>query len=278
MSGLVCGQKLNPKVTLYFLCVCVPLHNWKCPNFGPWNWLAHPGLPKVPNILSSPPKCLSLFPLVASLHEVKQIITRLHQHVTWCSWTHCKYIMSKTAERTRYPVWRRCVSRILKTETHGGWANVATRNVVLGYPAVFGWRITVSKKVASTKLSPSRGQNSQRFTRKRSERSGSHRLTHIASDLDRSRSPNRRHSASLDLKKQHADFSHRRPTPQDFRRFFGFGHFPVISNPANWVFAGHGGGGVGNVPGRRRVKPLHPPMWACEIGTICPFGVFSPVL
>ena len=34
---------------------------------------------------------------------------------------------------------------------------------------------------------------------------------------NRSESPNRRHFASLDLQK-HADFSHRRPTSQDFRR------------------------------------------------------------
>ena len=44
-------------------------------------------------------------------------------------------------------------------------------------------------------------------------------------------SPNRRHFASLDLKK-HADFSHRRPTSQDFRRSF-FWHFCVISYQAN---------------------------------------------
>ena len=48
---------------------------------------------------------------------------------------------------------------------------------------------------------------------------------------NRSGSPNRRHFASLDLKK-HPDFSHRRPTSQDFRRFF-FWHFPVISDQAN---------------------------------------------
>ena len=48
---------------------------------------------------------------------------------------------------------------------------------------------------------------------------------------NRSGSPNRRHFASLDLKK-HPDFSHRRPTSQDFRRLF-FWHFPVISDQAN---------------------------------------------
>ena len=37
--------------------------------------------------------------------------------------------------------------------------------------------------------------------------------------LNRSESPNRRHFASLDLEK-HPDFSHRRPTSQDFRRIF----------------------------------------------------------
>ena len=40
---------------------------------------------------------------------------------------------------------------------------------------------------------------------------------------NRSGSPNRRHFASLDLKK-HPDFSHCRPTSQDFRRRF-FCHF-----------------------------------------------------
>ena len=48
---------------------------------------------------------------------------------------------------------------------------------------------------------------------------------------NRSGSPNRRHLASLDLKK-HADFSHRRPTSQDFRRRF-FSHFLVISDQAS---------------------------------------------
>ena len=48
---------------------------------------------------------------------------------------------------------------------------------------------------------------------------------------NRSGSPNRRHFASLDLKK-HPDFSHPRPTSQDFRRLF-FWHFPVISDQAN---------------------------------------------
>ena len=42
-----------------------------------------------------------------------------------------------------------------------------------------------------------------------------------------SKSPNRRHFASLDLK-THADFRHRRPISQDFRRRF-FWHFRVIS-------------------------------------------------
>ena len=46
-----------------------------------------------------------------------------------------------------------------------------------------------------------------------------------------SRSPNRKHFASLDLKK-HADFSHRRPTSQDFAQKV-FWHFPVISDQAN---------------------------------------------
>ena len=44
-------------------------------------------------------------------------------------------------------------------------------------------------------------------------------------------SPNRRHFASLDLK-EHAYFSHRRPTSQAFRRRF-FWHFPVLSDQAN---------------------------------------------
>ena len=48
---------------------------------------------------------------------------------------------------------------------------------------------------------------------------------------NRSGSPNRRHFASLDLKK-HADVSHRRPTSQNFRRRF-FWHFRVISDQAN---------------------------------------------
>ena len=48
---------------------------------------------------------------------------------------------------------------------------------------------------------------------------------------NRSGSPKRRHFASLDRKK-HADFSHRRPTSQDFCRRF-FCHFPVISDQAN---------------------------------------------
>ena len=48
---------------------------------------------------------------------------------------------------------------------------------------------------------------------------------------NRSRSPNRRHLASLDLKK-HPDFSHRRPTSQDFRKGV-FCYFPVISDQAN---------------------------------------------
>ena len=48
---------------------------------------------------------------------------------------------------------------------------------------------------------------------------------------NRSGSPNRRHFASLDLKK-HPDFSHRRPTSQDFRRRL-FWHFPVIPDQAN---------------------------------------------
>ena len=48
---------------------------------------------------------------------------------------------------------------------------------------------------------------------------------------NRSGSPNRSHFASLDLKKP-SDFSHRRPTSQDFRRHF-FWHFPVTSDQAN---------------------------------------------
>ena len=48
---------------------------------------------------------------------------------------------------------------------------------------------------------------------------------------NRSESPNRRHFASLDLKKR-ADFSHRRPTSQDFRRDFS-AIFLVISDQAN---------------------------------------------
>ena len=48
---------------------------------------------------------------------------------------------------------------------------------------------------------------------------------------NRSGSPNRRHFASLDRKK-HADFLHRRPTSQDFRRRFLW-HSPVISDQAN---------------------------------------------
>ena len=44
---------------------------------------------------------------------------------------------------------------------------------------------------------------------------------------NRSWSPNRRHFASLDLKK-HPDLSHRRPTSQAL-----FWHFPVISDQAN---------------------------------------------
>ena len=72
------------------------------------------------------------------------------------------------------------------------------------------------------------------------ELSSSHRSTRIASDWHSGRShrrpncsgsPNRRHFASLDLKK-HPDFSYRRPTSQDFRRRF-FSHFPVISDQAN---------------------------------------------
>ena len=51
---------------------------------------------------------------------------------------------------------------------------------------------------------------------------------------NRNGSPNRKHFASLDLKK-HADFSHRRPTSQNFRRRF-FWHFPVISDQA-FVFS-----------------------------------------
>ena len=45
---------------------------------------------------------------------------------------------------------------------------------------------------------------------------------------NRSGRPNCRQFASLDLKK-HPDFSHRRPTSQDFRRLL-FWHFPVISD------------------------------------------------
>ena len=53
---------------------------------------------------------------------------------------------------------------------------------------------------------------------------------------NRSGSPNRRHFASLDLKK-HPDFSHRSPTSQDFRRRF-FLHFRVISfRSSECVFA-----------------------------------------
>ena len=48
---------------------------------------------------------------------------------------------------------------------------------------------------------------------------------------NRNESPNRGHFASLDLKK-HADFSHRRPTSQDFRREFS-AVFPVISDQTN---------------------------------------------
>ena len=48
---------------------------------------------------------------------------------------------------------------------------------------------------------------------------------------NRSGSPNRRHFASLNLKK-HLNFSHRRPTSQDFRRRF-FWHFPTLSDQAN---------------------------------------------
>ena len=36
--------------------------------------------------------------------------------------------------------------------------------------AVFGWKVAASTKVAYRKLQPWRGRNSQRFTRKRSER------------------------------------------------------------------------------------------------------------
>ena len=48
---------------------------------------------------------------------------------------------------------------------------------------------------------------------------------------NRSGSPNRRHFASLDLKK-HPHFSHRKPTSQDFCRLF-FWHFPAISDQAD---------------------------------------------
>ena len=48
---------------------------------------------------------------------------------------------------------------------------------------------------------------------------------------NRSESPNREHFASLDLKKQ-ADFSHRRPTSQDFRRNFS-AIFLCVSDQAN---------------------------------------------
>ena len=48
---------------------------------------------------------------------------------------------------------------------------------------------------------------------------------------NRRESPNRRHFASLDLKK-HGDFSHRRPTSQDFRSLFS-AIFLVISDQAN---------------------------------------------
>ena len=48
---------------------------------------------------------------------------------------------------------------------------------------------------------------------------------------NRSESPNRRHFASLNLKK-HADFSHRRPTSHDFRRDFS-AIFLVSSDQAN---------------------------------------------
>ena len=51
---------------------------------------------------------------------------------------------------------------------------------------------------------------------------------------NRSGSPNRRHFASLDLKK-HPDFSHRRPTSQDFRRRFSFWHFPLFSGKVQIV-------------------------------------------
>ena len=47
----------------------------------------------------------------------------------------------------------------------------------------------------------------------------------------RGRSHRKPNFASLDLRK-HADFSHRRPTSQDFRRRF-FWHFPVVSDQAN---------------------------------------------
>ena len=47
---------------------------------------------------------------------------------------------------------------------------------------------------------------------------------------DCSGSPTRKHFASLDLQK-HADFPHRKPTSQDFRRRF-FLHFPLISDQA----------------------------------------------
>ena len=48
---------------------------------------------------------------------------------------------------------------------------------------------------------------------------------------NRNESPNRRHFASLDLKK-HADFSHRRPTSQNFRRDSS-AIFVAISEQAN---------------------------------------------
>ena len=73
----------------------------------------------------------------------------------------------------------------------------------------------------------------------RAQLSGSHRSTHIASNLAsralasqaKPQPAKRRHFASLDLKR-HPDFSHRRPTSQDFRRISSW-HFPVISDQAN---------------------------------------------
>ena len=39
-----------------------------------------------------------------------------------------------------------CIS-ISRTETHGGWANMTTRSVVLCCPAVFGWRMLFQRRL-----------------------------------------------------------------------------------------------------------------------------------